>query len=284
MKTQTTLSPNINWDIQTEPLLLSGKIIGDKKAILRNDNGSLLGIVGKDYFPVSNQSLLELSKLICKAGEFELKGFDEINNGRVILAFLQNKNPNLKLNNCVMREFLIIGNSHDGTRPFYIGTGSTLIRCENQFYSTLKVFRKKHTSPLEYNEILASQIVRLYKQKKSQVYGVFDGMEQVPVRENQIRQMVKEIERLLNRENKDSKKENSLSPSMQTLRACIDREMRELGNNAFGLFNGVTWYTSHEMRNCDSELSRLNGTAGRINQKAFRFCNNLKQLQIKETV
>lgn len=278
---KNTLSSTLNWDIQAEPLLLSGKIIGDKKAILRNDNGSLLGIVGKDYFPVSNQSLLELSKLICKAGEFELKGFDEINNGRVILAFLQNKNPNLKLNNCVMREFLIIGNSHDGTRPFYIGTGSTLIRCENQFYSTLKVFRKKHTSPLEYNEVLASQIVRLYKQKKSQVYGVFDGMEQVPVRENQIRQMIKEIERLLNRESKDSKKENSLSPSMQTLRACIDREMRELGNNAFGLFNGVTWYTSHEMRNSESVFGRIGGTAYQINQKAYKFCMQLKNAYFK---
>jgi len=267
------LSAALNWDVQAEPLLLSGKIISEKKAILRDDNRSLLGVVGRDYHPVSNQSLSDICRLICKAGEFEFKGFDEINNGKVILAFLQNKNPNLKLNSCMMKEFLVIGNSHDGTRPFYIGTGSTLVRCANQFYSTLKVFRKKHTSPLEYNEILASQIVRLYKQKKSQLYGQFDGMDQVPVRESHIRQLMKEIQKLLGRTSSD---ESEQSPSMKLLRDCIDREMRELGNNAFGLFNGVTWYTSHEMRNSESSFGRIGGTAYNINQKAFKFCSQLK--------
>jgi hypothetical protein len=52
--------------------------------------------------------------------------------------------------------------------------------------------------------------------------------------------------------------------------------MKDLGNTAFGLFNGVTWYTTHEMRNSVAKQSMINGTASRINQKAFRFCSNLK--------
>jgi hypothetical protein len=53
--------------------------------------------------------------------------------------------------------------------------------------------------------------------------------------------------------------------------------MKDLGNNAFGLFNGVTWYTTHEMRTSDLVTSQISGTANLINQKAFRFCNNLKR-------
>jgi hypothetical protein len=109
---------------------------------------------------------MQFSDALTKTGEFELKGFDELNNGKTILAYLQNKNPNLNISGCAMREYLIIGNSHDGTKPFYIGTGSSLIRCENQFYSTLKVFRKKHTSPILINDNGIQDIIKLYKSKK----------------------------------------------------------------------------------------------------------------------
>lgn len=176
-----------------------------------------------------------------------------------------------------MREYLIIGNSHDGTRPFYIGTGSSLIRCENQFYSTLKVFKRKHTSPISMNDVEVREIIRLYKQKKNRIYEAFDGMEHVHVHEGIVNQLIKEIYKMLRVDSKSLKQMHwQDSPTMRTLNNCINKEMQDLGNNAFGLFNGVTWYTSHEMRNAGSDFGRLNGTANRINQKAYRFCLSLK--------
>ena len=152
---KSELKTTLKWDVKLEPIMLNSSQVACKKALLRNDNDALLGIVGKDYHPVTNYQLMGFTEALTKTGEFELKGFDEINNGKTILAFLQSKNQNLKLNGCAMKEYLIIGNSHDGTRPLYIGTGSSLIRCENQFYSTIKVFRKKHTSPVDINNVMA---------------------------------------------------------------------------------------------------------------------------------
>jgi len=275
---KTALQPTLNWDIRLEPVTINNTFDTGKKAIIRNDNQQLLGIVGKHYEPVSNSQLMEFTHALTKSGEFELQGFDELNDGKVILAFLKNTNPNLKINGFLNEEYMFVGNSFDGTKRFHIGTASNLVRCANQFSSTLKVFSKKHTSFMDINDTIAQNIIRNYKAKKGILYDSFDGMETVRVDESVITKLIKEVHLMLATDSKAIKQKDwTSSPSMLTLRKSIDREMKDLGNNAFGLFNGVTWYTTHEMRTSDLVTSQISGTANLINQKAFRFCNNLKR-------
>ena len=275
---KTNLLPKLNWDIRLEPVTVNNSFDTGKKAIIRNDNQQLLGIVGKHYEPVSNSQLMQFTHALTKSGEFELKGFDELNDGKIILAFLKNTNPNLKINGCLNAEYMFVGNSFDGTKRFHIGTASNLVRCANQFSATLKVFSKKHTSFMDINDTIAQDIIRNYKAKKGILYESFDGMETVRVDESVITRLIKEVHLMLATDSKAIKQKDwTSSPSMLTLRKSIDHEMRDLGNNAFGLFNGVTWYTTHEMRTSDLVNSQISGTANLINQKAFRFCNNLKR-------
>ena len=276
---KTDLQSTLNWDIRLEPVLVNNSYDTGKKAIIRNDTNQLLSIVGKHYEPFTNSQLLDFTDKLTKTGEFELKGFDELNDGKIILAFLQNTNPNLKINGCDNEEYLFIGNSFDGTKRFHIGTASNLIRCANQFSSSLKVFSKKHTSFLNINEPEIHQIIRTYKSKKGIVYESFSGMESVRVDQGVVNQLIHEVYTMLGHDSKlAGKKDWRNSPSMLTLQNSIDREIKDLGNNAFALFNGVTWYTTHEMRTNDAVYSHINGTANLINQKAYRFCNNLKRL------
>jgi hypothetical protein len=275
---KTDLQPKLNWDIRLEPVILNKSFDTGKKAIIRNDTNQLLSIVGKHYEPVTNSQLMHFTDALTKSGEFELKGFDELNDGKIVMAFLKNTNPNLKINGCSNEEYMFVGNSFDGTKRFHIGTASNLIRCSNQWSATLKVFNKKHTSYLDINDTIAQDIIRNYKAKKGILYESFDGMESVRVDESVITRLIKEVHVMLATDSKAIKQKDwTSSPSMLTLRKSIDREMKDLGNNAFGLFNGVTWYTTHEMRTSDLVTSQISGTANLINQKAFRFCNNLKR-------
>lgn len=272
------LKTTLNWDIRMEPVIVNNSFDTGKKAIIRNDNDQMLSIVGKQYEPITNHQLMHFTEVLTKSGEFELKGFDELNDGKIVLAFLKNTNPYLKINGCLNEEYMFIGNSFDGTKPFHIGTASNLLRCSNQFTATLKVFSKKHTSYIDISETVAQNIIKTYKAKKGILYESFDGMESIRVDENAVNRLIKEIHMMLSSDSKAIKQKDwTASPSMLTLRKSIDREMKDLGNNAFGLFNGVTWYTTHELRTADPVSSQINGTANLINQKAFRFCNNLKR-------
>jgi hypothetical protein len=275
---KTDLKAKLNWDIRLEPVTVNNTFDTGKKAIIRNDNNQLLSIVGKHYEPFTNSQLMQFTNALTKSGEFELKGFDELNDGKIVMAFLKNTNPNLKINGCSNEEYMFVGNSFDGTKRFHIGTASNLLRCLNQWSATLKVFNKKHTSYMDINDTIAQDIIRNYKAKKGIVYESFDGMESVRVDESVITRLIKEVHLMLATDSRAIKQKDwTSSPSMITLRKSIDREMKDLGNNAFGLFNGVTWYTTHEMRTTDVVTSQISGTANLINQKAFRFCNNLKR-------
>ena len=263
---KNALQPTLNWDIRMEPLMINNTIDIGKMAIVRNDTNKLLSIVGDQYEPVSNAKLMHFTDALTKTGEFELMGFDELNQGKIVLAFLKNKQTNLKINGFLNEEYLFIGNSFDGTKRFHIGTASSLVRCENQFSTTLKVFSKKHNSLLNINDEIVSD------------YKTFQEMELVRVDERIVDQLIKEVHLMLSYDSKAIQpKDWTLSPSMITLHNAIKREMKDLGNNAFGLFNGVTWYTTHDMRNSEARQSMINGTANRINKKAYSFCSKLKE-------
>jgi hypothetical protein len=260
-----------------EPLIINNTIDTGKMAIVRNDNNKLLSIVGQQYEPVSNAKLMHFTTALTKTGEFELMGFDELNEGKIVLAFLKNTQTNLKINGFLNEEYLFIGNSFDGTKRFHIGTASSLVRCENQFSTTLKVFSKKHNSLLNINDETVRDILSIYNEKKQIFYNTFEEMESVRVDESVVIQLIKEVHLMLTYDSKAIQpKDWTTSPSMITLHNAIQREMKDLGNNAFGLFNGVTWYTTHDMRNSEAHHSMINGNANRINQKAYSFCSKLK--------
>jgi hypothetical protein len=272
------LQQTLNWDIKIESVLSQNNSFNTrKKALIRNDNNNLLGIVGDNYEPVTNSQLLHLTDALTKSGEFELKGFDEINNGKIILAFLKNNNPDLKMNGCKIEEYMFIGNSFDGTKRFHIGTTSNLIRCANQFSSTLEVYSKKHNSNLIIDDLSIKNLIKSYKETKTELYESFNGLEKIKIDETIIENLIKEVQIMLNYDSRiTDKNEQKERLSMLTLRNSIDREIKDLGHNAFALFNGVTWYTTHEMRTKNLLHSQINGSANLINQKAYRFCINLK--------
>jgi hypothetical protein len=275
---KNVLKPTLNWDIRMEPLIINNTINIGKMAIVRNDSNKLLSIVGDKYEPVSNAKLMHFTNALTKTDEFELMGFDELNEGKIVLAFLKNKQPNLKINGFLNEEYLFIGNSFDGTKRFHIGTASSLVRCANQFSTALKVFSKKHNSLLNMNDETVRDILSIYNEKKQTFYNTFEEMESVRVDERIVQQLIKEVHLMLSYDSKAIKpKDWTSSPAMITLHNAIQREMKDLGKNAFGLFNGVTWYTTHEMRNSEAHQSMINGNANRINQKAYSFCSKLKE-------
>jgi hypothetical protein len=58
--------------------------------------------------------------------------------------------------------------------------------------------------------------------------------------------------------------------------ASVRTEMAELGNNAWGLFNGVTHYTTHVMSSRGSdEMSTMFGAKAKVNQTGYDYCLEL---------
>ena len=278
MNTNNMLN-TLNWEITTEPVLTFSGQFTNKKAILRQDTGATLGIVGQDYAPVYNQQLMGIVDRLTHGGCFRLFGYDTFREGKLIIAYLEYMTKDHSMLGLPMREYLIIGNSHDGSRPLYAGTGCSLIRCENQFYSTLEIFRRKHTSRLNINDFELDEVILRYREKSKELYTSFEGLDQVRVTNKVVHQLIEEVQASMRNDSRlaNPRENRTYSNSIERLRVSIAREMEALGENAFGLFNGVTWYTTHEMRENNTAFYRVDGAANRINQIAYSFCMALKE-------
>ena len=274
------LKPQLEWDIQVENVEISRAFETGKLALFRNDTDKLLGLVSKKYNPISNQQFMNFANRLAHTGEFELQGFTELKGGKIVVAFLKNSNPKLTINGFPNEEYLFIGNSFDGSKPFHIGTASSLVRCENQFTSTLKVFSQKHLSLVHMDDTMIRDVLEGYKKQSLLLYGSFDGMHEVLVDEAAIEDFMNQVKALLSKPDEKTNGEMkswTAYPRLLSLRRAIDREMNDLGRNAFGLFNGVTYYTTHNLKTINQLGSQLNGTAKMMNELALRYCNQLKE-------
>ena len=95
----------------------------------------------------------------------------------------------------------------------------------------------------------------------------FKKMENTKVTEREISHLIKQL--------MDSSEDKEFCHKEQSLRSSIDKEMAFFGNNVWGLFNGVTHYTSNVINNGDNYFGNVAGSSQQINNKAMMLLSSL---------
>ena len=270
------LKTSLAWDIKVQPLFTITNQSTSAKAIMRNDDNRILGIVSEKYKAFTNREHLKLCRSVEKIGPFKIEGFTELQKGKTVLAFLRNNQPDLKLAGLDVKEYLVIGNSHDGSRKMFVGSSQTLVRCENQFYAIVPFMWAKHIHGVSVQNDFVNGIRTQYEAGRKQLYTQLETLSAKKVNHELVEDL---LLYLLHSDKIDAsyskKKEILQSDAALNLLRCIEKETADLGHNAFGLFNGVTWYTTHAMRRNKDNFGNTSGLAQELNAKALEFCLQL---------
>ena len=140
------LSPALEWEIEEQPIYdHHGNALAGWKSIRRSDDQTVLNICKGSYTPTPNQMLIESAQQLAENTGFEVAGYDTFQNGRKVLAFLLNPEEN-EIAGYKLKDYLLIGNSHDYSSGFWIGNTSVMIRCANQFTKRNYHFTVSHTA------------------------------------------------------------------------------------------------------------------------------------------
>lgn len=265
---------SFGWDIETRPVSFVGRdgnLVSDNnyKMIIRNDNESVLSVMKKAYCPMSIANFEESAHRMAEISGFPLLGFQEFKDGQITLAILENTQENLQIGDFPIKDYLVMGSSFNGDKPFFVGTSTILIRCENAFsrINTIESVRHTKNSP-QRREVLFGYLQNYFEERK-QLYAKMTDMLSVPVNEAQKVNFVREV--LAIPELVPGKELHSRTVNrIEELTQCIDGEMKDVGENVFGLFQGVTKYTTHHLKSrTEGSFGNLLGTADLYNQKAF---------------
>jgi hypothetical protein len=265
------LKPQINWDIIESPIFdATGEEIRHFKAINRNDNGRLLNICKKSYTPSSNGYFTDKVNEIAEFTGFKLDGYEERKEGKQIVAYLENPEV-IQIAEEQHANFIVLGNSHDGSTSFFSGSGNIMFRCGNGLTvataQAMKVLHRKNSK----NRIdeLANHY-RKFKEETQKTKEIIESFEYIKMNEKQKQDFTynllntpKELE-YADFSPQRQKQINLLSKS-------IELETDYFGNNLLGVFQGVTHYTSNVREIQTPSFLNVLGSNADINRRALNL-------------
>ena len=275
------LQADLNWEVEVKNLTTEGSkiILPNHKAITRNDTGEVLHIGSKSFTPTTNAQFKDVVSKIQKVSGLEFAGYGEMHGGGKVFAFL--KDPkNRKLCGWDTSNYMMIGNGNDGSMPLFIGMVNRMLRCENQFSYTMRTAKKSvdmklkayHTKNHIENKDEMVKRFEHYIIMRDELVAAMTKIQKVKIDSEIMSSLVDRMfdieagERAAN--HVSTKKLNQADALM----GSVIRETKDLGNNLFGFFNGVTHYTTHVANSKHKGFGNPIGVLNNINEKALNLC------------
>jgi len=276
----------LNWSVAKEAIqTASGLVLPDNMAIVRQDTGQPLGIVGNRYETFQNSDLVR-TVYDCGAevfnpesgfshpwnnaktlGTFGNVGGGSLRNGERV--FIQMELPELYVGKSNVKRYITTTNSHDGSLALGFGTTNQVICCQNTFNIANRELAKiRHTESMQFKIDEAVKSLRKVLTFENSQLEVFTEASGRSFERNHIEDIVKAVFNVnMNADAREisGRKKNQIAQ----LSRDINRSIDEQGETLWALFNGVTRYTNHSTGAKDKDYNLLFGNEAAINERAF---------------
>ena len=263
---------NLNWNVRTESIQTeSGITIQDKIALVREDTNDIVGVHSDGYRPFQNQELFELLDKVSNMTGLELTKGGCFKEGRRV--YVQMKSADLRLGNDLIKGYLTGINSFDGSTSLAFGPSNVTISCMNSFFAAFKQLNTKvrHTKNmvirideickglegvLAQEQVMFGDITRMSETR-------FDDV----IKESVTRQLFG-IKPEVDLYDNDAISTN-LRNKMSRFYIDLNGELQQKGDNMWGLFSGVTKYTTHSLSKSDNTEAKMFDVYGDREKKIF---------------
>ena len=263
----------LNWKVKQEGLVTaSGVPVDGHTALVREDNNAILSVMSDGYYPYQNHELIELLDKVSNQTGLEVVKGGEFKNGRRV--YVQLKSADLRLGNDKIEGYLTGINSFDGSTSLAFGPSNITISCMNTFFAAFKQMETKirHTKNMV---IKVDEFCRSLENILDDEQQMFRNIEKLS--ESRFTNKIKDevIRSLFNiKRDVDLKDDEQTSTQLKNKlsRFYIDLngELQGKGDNLWGLFSGVTKYTTHSLSKGDNTEAKMFDVYGQREKQIFR--------------
>lgn len=273
LMTATTHGPTLNWEVAEMPHIVSGPLghkINLGKTLWNGETGGYLSSRSKDYEILPNGKFSEICSLIAEKHGLTINHFTSSNGGKKVLAAFKRPEQPFKICGFEIENHLILINSHDGTKCFEVGSNNRLHRCDNMFKSTFVEIKIRHNRFM-WDEIEKFELAVIgYDETLKRELQTIERFADVKISPQVIEDAKKMV---FGAAINGGEISTATANKLIRFQESIDTELAALGNNFFGLWNGVTHYTTHNMliKERGEYDFPLFDKAATINEKAFKW-------------
>lgn len=265
---------NLNWNVRSEKVQTeSGLILDGYNALVREDTNVALSVRGEGYYPYQNHELVELLDRVSGLTGLSIHRGGFFGVGQKV--FIQLKSNNLRLGNDRVEGYLTGINSFDGTTSLAFGPSNITISCQNKFFASFREMQSKvrHTKNMV---MRVDEICRRLEGVLDEEKILFDKI--VRLSETPFDQAIKDsVTRRLFNIDKDVDLNDMDSISGVTRNKLsryyvdLNGELQGKGDNLWGLFSGVTKYTTHSLTKNDNTEAKMFGVYGKREKEIFEL-------------
>lgn len=271
----------LDWEVGVKPLqTIDGEEV-DHKATYRVTDGKIFGVVGPGYRPLQNREAFAWFQPLLDSGEVSLHTAGSLQDGKKVWVLAKINKPALEIApGDLVERFVLLSNSHDGTRAVRLGFTPIRVVCAN-------TLRMAHNAEAESNKLIKVLHTKNVVQSLEAIREIMDvanaqfeasaeqyrKLAQFKISKADLRKYVKVVLGV------DEKDESELpAQTLTKIGAIINaaevgkgNDMPAIRGTLWAAYNGVTEYLGYEYgRTQDSRLDSLWwGQNAKVSQKAL---------------
>ncbi len=276
----------LNFHIAKEPLVSKSQegeyFISPYYGLRNTKTNEVINSVKSGYTVSQNKEVVEMVlQGMAKFGkDLKVTKAGSINGGRRIFFQLEILGK-AKVGTDTITRYVTLLDSNDGSTGLSVGIGDTVAHCSNQFFRFYKGSNAKfrHTATITAKIATIPNLIELALDESLKQIKIYNAFESTPLTKHLADKMVKEIlgyDRVLTSIEDRAKLTNRSVKLMDDLYEAIEKECSIVGKNKWGLFNGLTRFTTHETKEYKHENGREESMLiGRNYKKAMTGFNFL---------
>ena len=271
---------NLNWTVKESPLFTNFEDatlpINGKKALIREDNHEVLGLHSDGYQPFQNYEMLELLDKVSQQTGLPIHKGGLFGNGKKV--YIQLQSHEFRIQNVggiwdTISGYVTGINSFDGSTSLSFGPSTKTISCQNTFFGAYKEMGTKirHTKNMG---VKIDEVCRRIEGVLVEERNNFDNikrMSESPFEMNTLDSVIRtmfDLDRNVDLQDTD-KLSGVTRNKLSRFYIDLNGELREKGNNVWGLMSGVTKYTTHSVIKGDNSEKKMFGSTGNRERKIF---------------
>lgn len=131
---EAIVAAGLDWEVDRQPLFLAdGRQVEERFANVRRSDGSILGTVGADYTLLQNAKAFAWFDPLLGSREVTLETAGSLRGGAVVWVLARIGDPLqiVKQADDVVERYVLLSNSHDGSKAVRVGYTPTRVVCAN---------------------------------------------------------------------------------------------------------------------------------------------------------
>ena len=276
---EAMVQSGLDWTVTKRPIFLGDGRELKERAVVRDDNESVLGVVSKKWTPYQNEDAFNWFQPFVDANEVEFSTAGSFKQGRItwILSRLNRDNAEIA-NGDEVAKYLLLSNSHDGKLAVRVGFTPIRIVCTNTLHAAhrsakSRLLRVNHSQHVKQNVDDIREIINTANADFEATAEQYRFLASKQIKTSDLEQYVKVVlgKGNVDRDDLSTRTKNQMLKIIELFDEGKGNSNPAIAGSYWAAYNGVTEWLSYERgNNNDNRMSSLwVGQNANVNRTAF---------------